>query len=214
MFETDQILLDRYRLQQKLGENPGRETWLARDLQAQQPVVVKLLLFGGPVQWQDIRLFEREVEVLEQLNYPRIPAYYHHFSLEDRMPTYLGLVQEYISGESLQQSLERGRHFQEETLRDIASRVLDILIYLHESQPPILHRDIKPSNLVRDTDGNVYLIDFGAVQTANSIPGRSFTVVGTYGYTPMEQFGGQAVPASDLYALGCTLLCLGDRQQI
>ena len=212
MFAPGQILRDRYELQRCLRENPGRETWLAQDLQAKEPVVVKLLLFGGPVQWQDIRLFEREVEVLEQLDRPRIPAYRDRFSLEDRTPTYLGLVQEYVKGESLQECLDRGRHFQEKDLQAIAKQVLDILIYLHELQPPILHRDIKPSNLMRDGEGRIYLIDFGSVQTANAVPGRSFTVAGTYGYTPMEQFGGQAVPASDLYALGCTLIHLATGQ--
>ena len=38
--------------------------------------------------------------------------------------------------------------------------------------------------------------------------GATFTVVGTYGYAPMEQFGGRSVPASDLYALGATLIHL------
>ncbi|MGF1490874.1 MAG: hypothetical protein ACFBSC_00130 [Microcoleaceae cyanobacterium] len=40
------------------------------------------------------------------------------------------------------------------------------------------------------------------------LPGATFTVVGTYGYTPIEQFGGDTVPASDLYALGTTLIHL------
>jgi serine/threonine protein kinase len=40
------------------------------------------------------------------------------------------------------------------------------------------------------------------------LEGATFTVVGTYGYVPMEQFGGRAVPASDLYALGATLIHL------
>ncbi|NES24785.1 MAG: hypothetical protein F6K41_39220, partial [Symploca sp. SIO3E6] len=36
----------------------------------------------------------------------------------------------------------------------------------------------------------------------------SFTVVGTTGYAPLEQFWGKAVPASDLYALGASLIHL------
>ena len=205
MFATNRILKDRYQLQRRLSDRPGRETWLAQDLDAKQPVVVKLLLFGGPIQWQDIRLFEREAKILEQLEHPAIPTYCCHFSLEDCRPTYLGLVQAYIAGESLQECLDGGQHFREKDLQAIAEGILAVLTYLHKHQPPILHRDIKPSNLMRDNAGHVYLVDFGSVQTANATPGRSFTVVGTYGYTPMEQFGGRAVPASDLHALGCTL---------
>jgi len=90
---------------------------------------------------------------------------------------------------------------------------LDILIYLHDRHPPLIHRDIKPSNiLLGDRSGHsigqVYLVDFGSVQTLATRAGQTMTVVGTYGYMPPEQFGGSAVPASDLYSLGCTALNL------
>ncbi|MEO1558979.1 MAG: serine/threonine protein kinase, partial [Cyanobacteria bacterium J06632_19] len=81
-------------------------------------------------------------------------------------------------------------------------------VYLHELNPPVLHRDIKPSNLICGKDGHIYLIDFGAVQYRAAVEGSTFTVVGTYGYTPIEQFGGRAVAASDIYALGTTLIHL------
>jgi hypothetical protein len=54
----------------------------------------------------------------------------------------------------------------------------------------------------------VYLVDFGAVQDRAAAEGATFTVVGTYGYAPLEQLGGRATPASDLYALGATLIHL------
>jgi serine/threonine protein kinase len=71
-----------------------------------------------------------------------------------------------------------------------------------------LHRDIKPSNLIWGEDQQVYLVDFGAVQAQAAVTGVTFTVVGTSGYAPLEQFWGRAVPASDLYALGATLIHL------
>jgi serine/threonine protein kinase len=57
--------------------------------------------------------------------------------------------------------------------------------------------------------GSVYLVDFGAVQEKirTTFLGGS-TIVGTYGYVPFEQFTGKAVPASDYYALGATVLYL------
>jgi len=75
---------------------------------------------------------------------------------------------------------------------------------LHELSPPVLHRDIKPSNLIINSENNVYLVDFGAVQSRGAVTGVTFTVVGTSGYAPLEQFWGRAVPGSDLYALGMT----------
>ncbi len=46
------------------------------------------------------------------------------------------------------------------------------------------------------------------MQTAVSKEEGTITIVGTYGYIPLEQFGGNTVPASDLYSLGMTLIYL------
>jgi serine/threonine protein kinase len=209
MLEAGQVLHDRYQLKQKLGQNAGRQTWLAEDLQAipAKLVIVKLLAFGGEVQWDDLKLFEREAQVLKQLNHSRIPKYYDYFSVDERS-LWFGLVQEFIPGASLKELLNQGKRFTEKQVRQVAINVLNILIYLHELKPQVLHRDIKPSNLILGEDKQVYLVDFGAVQDRAVKEGATFTVVGTYGYAPMEQFGGRAVPASDLYALGASLIHL------
>jgi serine/threonine protein kinase len=207
MLTVDQVLQDRYQLKQKLGHNAGRQTWLAQDLETSESVVVKLLTFGGDVQWDDLKLFEREAQVLQQLDHPRIPKYRDYFSIDDKA-LWFGLVQEYIPGKSLRELLDSGKKFTDAQVLNIAIAILEILIYLHELSPSVLHRDIKPSNLIAGADEQIYLVDFGAVQDKASAEGKTFTVVGTYGYAPMEQFGGRAVPASDLYALGATLIHL------
>ncbi|MGQ9866954.1 MAG: serine/threonine protein kinase [Pseudanabaenaceae cyanobacterium] len=205
------VLKDRYVLTEQRGRNAGRQTWLAHDSQTDTPVIVKLLTFGGDVQWDDLKLFEREAQVLQQLNHPRIPQYLDYFALDDRT-LWFGLVQVYIPGETLKQSLEREVKWLVADLVRFAKEVLDILIYLHELQPPLLHRDIKPSNLILGTDNHLYLVDFGSVQDKAAAEGKTFTVTGTYGYAPIEQFGGRAVPASDLYGLGATLIHLATGQ--
>ena len=209
MLEAGHILNNRYQLKQKIGQNAGRQTWLAEDCQTEpkEQVIVKLLAFGGDVQWDNLKLFEREAQVLKQLNHPRIPKYHDYFSIDDRT-LWFGLVQEYIPGKSLKELLSEGKKFTETEVRKIAVQVLKILVYLHQLNPPLLHRDIKPSNLVLSANEYIYLVDFGAVQDKAAAEGVTFTVVGTYGYAPMEQFGGRAVPASDLYALGGTLINL------
>lgn len=209
MLQAEQILHERYQLKQKLGQNAGRQTWLAEDIGVSptQLVVVKLLAFGGEVQWDDLKLFEREAQILKQLNHPRIPKYYDYFHIDERS-LWFGLVQEYIPGLSLREQLNQGKRFTTKQVRQIAVEVLAILEFLHQLTPCVLHRDIKPSNLIWGEDDRVYLVDFGAVQDRAAREGATFTVVGTYGYAPMEQFGGRAVPASDLYALGATLIHL------
>jgi len=210
MLQAEEILVERYQLQRVLGKSAIRQTWLARDLTNQEQVVVKLLTANDQIQWYDIQLFEREAKVLRQLNHPRIPQYYDDFVLE-RDVIYFALVQEYIAAKSIKELLASGKIFSETEVREIAIAVLKILIYLHKLNPPVLHRDIKPSNLLLDESTNknqIYLVDFGAVQDRVAAEGATFTVVGTYGYAPLEQFGGRATPASDLYALGATLINL------
>ncbi|WP_445247569.1 serine/threonine protein kinase [Microcoleus sp. OTE_8_concoct_300] len=212
MLAPEKILQERYQLQQRLGRTAaGHQTWLAVDLESQEQVTLKMLAFSPEMQWEELKLFEREAQVLQALNHPRIPCYRNYFSLEREAGAglpWFGLVQDYIPGFSLQELLEKGQPFSEKKVRKIATEVLGILIYLHELSPPVLHRDIKPSNLIWGEDEHVYLVDFGAVQAQAAMTGVTFTVVGTSGYAPLEQFWGRAVPASDLYALGATLIHL------
>lgn len=213
MLQPQQTLCDRYQLIQCLANNASRQTWLATDTisSPNQSVIVKLLAFHAEMHWDDYKLFEREGDVLKQLNHPKIPRYQDYFTLEkstENSLSWFGLVQNYIPGKTLQELLEDGQRFTEEQVKNIAIQILEILEYLHDFDPPILHRDIKPSNLILDDDEQVYLVDFGAVQNAAAIEGVTFTVVGTTGYAPLEQLWGKAVSASDLYGLGATLIHL------
>ncbi|MBE9117109.1 serine/threonine protein kinase [Lusitaniella coriacea LEGE 07157] len=207
MLASQTVIHNRYRLQEQLSDNPVRQTWLALDLEIERLVVVKFLAVGGALRWEDMKLFEREALVLEQLDHPRIPKYYDYFSL-DEQTAWFGLVQAHIPGVSLKHQLDVCKRFTPEQVYQIAEDVLEILQYLHDLNPPVFHRDIKPSNLIWGENNRVYLVDFGAVQMRPPTAGATFTVVGTYGYAPMEQYGGQVAPASDLYALGATLIHL------
>ncbi|MBD2354306.1 serine/threonine protein kinase [Tolypothrix sp. FACHB-123] len=210
---TKEILGERYEIQQQLGKKAGRRTLLAHDLLTQELVIIKLLIFGADFEWDDLKLFEREAETLKSLSHPFIPRYLDYF--EVNLPTIKGfaLVQSYIPAQTLEQYLQAGRTFSETEIKQIAKAVLEILIYLHGLHPPVIHRDIKPSNILLgersgNSVGQVYLVDFGSVQTVLATEGGTRTVVGTYGYMPPEQFGGRTVPVSDLYSLGATLIYL------
>lgn len=204
---------DRYHPLQPLGKKAGRQTWLVQDLQTQERVVLKLLTFSNDFSWDDLKLFEREAETLRTLNHPAIPRYLDHFEVNSAQHKGFALVQTYIDARSLEQQLKAGRTFTEPEVKQLAKDLLEILTYLHDRQPPVIHRDIKPSNILLSNrsgnhPGQVYLVDFGSVQTLAAREGGTVTVVGTYGYMPPEQFGGRAVPASDLYSLGATLIYL------
>jgi serine/threonine protein kinase len=207
------LLRDRYAIQHQLGKKAGRQTLLAQDLQTQASVVVKVLTFSPDFHWDDLKLFEREAETLKSLEHPAIPRYLDYFELDSASSKGFALVQSYIAAKSLEDHLKAGRSFSETEIKQLAEALLDILTYLHGRQPAVIHRDIKPSNiLLGDRSGNhvgeVYLVDFGSVQTLAATEGGTITVVGTYGYMPPEQYGGRAVPASDLYSLGATCIYL------
>jgi serine/threonine protein kinase len=205
------LLKERYQIDTLLGRQTGRRTFLAIDTQTNNSVVIKLLLFGPDFTWEDLKLFEREAEVLKSLDHLAVPQYLDFFEVELERGKGFALVQSHIAAKSLQQWIQAGRTFSENDLEAIATDILKILEYLHARQPAVIHRDIKPSNVLltdrtAHSPGQVYLIDFGSVQTA--IRGGTQTVVGTYGYMPPEQFGGRTSAATDIYALGVTLIYL------
>lgn len=208
-----EVLAERYCIQSCLGQRSGRRTLLAVDRLTQEQVVIKLLLFGAEFNWDDLKLFEREAQILQALSHPAIPRYLNAFELETEQGQGFALVQSYIAARSLEEELQSGQCFSESDVRQLAEEMLDILQFLHRHHPPIIHRDIKPSNILvtrpsPDTAPSIHLVDFGSVQTLAAHQGGTITVVGTYGYMPPEQFGGRSVPASDLYSLGATLIYL------
>lgn len=209
-WSAGQILQNRYQLQQQLGHNGDRQVWLSNDLKFHPPqsVVLKLLPFHAQMHWDEFKLFEQEIAVLKSLNHPRVPRYQDSFTIDLAASIrWFALVETFIPGQSLAQSLQQEQHLTAVQIYNIAMQVLTILIDLHEQNPPLLHRDIKPSNLILGNDRQVYLIDFGSVQD-QSVNGTTSTVVGTGGYAPPEQLFGRAVPESDLYAFGATLIHL------
>lgn len=192
-----------YRVERELGHNRagGRVTYLATHLPTQQSVVIKQFQFARTSCWSDYDAYERELQVLKELNHPSIPRYLDSFQTEDGFC----MIQEYKHAVPLSGS----RSFAPDEIRQIAIAALDVLVYLQARIPPIIHRDIKPENLLIDDAGQVYLVDFGFARVGEGEVGVSSVVKGTLGFMPPEQlFNRQLSEASDLYGLGMTLICL------
>ncbi|OUL35133.1 hypothetical protein BV372_12325 [Nostoc sp. T09] len=199
----------RYEILKILGHGGMGITYAAKDLQTNQSVALKVLSLNRIKDWKVLELFEREAKILAHLNYPGIPQYLNYFEVESDDNRAFYLVQELALGKSLFDLVSQGWLPSVEEVQTIAAQVLEILVYLQQLTPPVIHRDIKPQNLIRQDNGRIFLVDFGAVQDTynNSIAG-GITVVGTFGYMAPEQFRGQAVLSTDLYGLGTTLLFL------
>jgi eukaryotic-like serine/threonine-protein kinase len=211
--QPGQIISDRYSILHILGQGGIGITYAAEDLQTCKKVALKAIYLRRNDDIKVLELFEREARILAQLKHPAIPAYIDCFEVSKRRDRFFYLAQQLAEGRSLAQLIENGWHVPETEVRWIATQILDILVYLQQLAPPVIHRDIKPHNIIRRDDGQIFLVDFGAVQDVyhRTITGGS-TVVGTYGYMAPEQFHSKATLATDLYGLGTTLIYLLTRK--
>ena len=194
----------RYQKIRELGHNRegGRVTYLAKDNATEQPVVIKQFQFAqSGSDWAGFKAYEREIQILRSLNHPGIPRYLNSFEA----PKGFCMVQEYKEAESLAVP----RQWTPEEIKQIAISVLDILGYLQNRIPPVFHRDIKPENILMDEQMNVYLVDFGFARIGSAEGAMSSVAAGTFGFMAPEQiYNRELSNATDLYALGATLICL------
>ena len=201
--KAPELLADRFEVHRLLGKGSFGETFAARDRQGGEEVAVKVLRLDRLEDWKAFELFEREARVLARLDHPRIPDYVDYVHDESTGRAYL--VQQLAPGRSVGELLKEGRRFSQDEALQVARQVLEVLVYLSSLRPSVVHRDIKPDNLLLEKD-QIYIVDFGAVQEVARKLGHGSTVAGTFGYMAPEQLRGQASPASDIFALGMTLI--------
>ena len=148
-----------------------------------------------------IQNFEREANILATLTHPSIPSIFDYFSSDER--SYL--VLEYINGSDLESVLSNAEGFLSAAqVVGWAIELCDVISFLHTHKPdPIIFRDMKPSNIMIDSRGHIMLVDFGIAKQFQI--GEKGTMIGTEGYSPPEQYRGEATHAADIYALGATI---------
>jgi serine/threonine protein kinase len=201
------LLTNRYAIQEVIGIGGMGSVYRARDMHfpnVTKLVAVKEMINSAPdplVRETIVQNFEREANLLATLHHPSIPRIYDYFSVESR--SYL--VLEFIHGKDMEAIINEAKGFLlEEQLLNWAIELCDVLDYLHKHKPdPIIFRDMKPSNVMINNNGDVMLVDFGIAKTFQT--GIKGTMIGTEGYSPPEQYRGEASPAADIYALGATL---------
>ena len=142
----------------------------------------------------DISIFE----AIRNGHFPGVPVIKELIESGDR----LIVIEDYISGHSVEEILESRLFSANETIR-VVSAICDILDPFHSNTPQIVHRDIKASNVIIDNEGKVYLIDFDASKLVIQGRNRDTDLIGTEEYAAPEQYGfGQSDQRTDIYALG------------
>ncbi len=201
------VLVERYMIQQVIGIGGMGAVYRARDLHF--PNVMKLVAVKemintarDPLVKQTIvQNFEREAHILVALSHPCIPKIFDFFTHDNR--SYL--VLEFINGKDLEALLRETDDFiPEEQVIGWAIELCDVLTFLHSHKPePIIFRDMKPSNIMVNQDNHIVLVDFGIAKLFKE--GQKGTMIGTEGYSPPEQYRGEATQRADIYSLGATL---------
>jgi WD40 repeat protein/serine/threonine protein kinase len=195
-----------YVLIEKLARGGMGVVYKARQVKLQRPVALKMILSSRLASPDDVHRFHLEAEAAARLDHPGIVPIFevgvhagqHYFSM--------GLVE----GGSLAERLKTGP-LVPRLSASLTAQVADAVAYAHGQG--IIHRDLKPGNILLDRDGKPRITDFGL---AKNVKGDSHLtqagqVLGTPGFMPPEQAGGQTEligPSSDVYSLGATLYCL------
>jgi serine/threonine protein kinase len=149
---------------------------------------------------------------IEHAGIPKIETYVHH-NLENGTMLH-GIIMQKIEGLNLEQWIKQRDRKPIAQKRAITwlKQLVDILTVVHRNK--YFHRDIKPANIMLSPSGQLVLIDFGTAREAThtylaKIGGvQGITSISSMGYTAPEQEKGFAVPQSDFYALGCTMIHL------
>jgi streptogramin lyase/predicted Ser/Thr protein kinase len=197
-----------YRIERILGRGGMGVVYLAHQLVLDRMVALKLLAPGLAGDERFRVRFLRESRMAAALDHPSIVPVYDAGETDGR----LYIVMRYIEGTDLSRILDDEAPLSAERSLALLRPIGDALDAA--AAKGLVHRDVKPSNIVVDTAGRSYLADFGlSGQTSEHGRVEASHFAGSVHYVAPEQIAGEpAVPATDVYALGCVLFeCLTGR---
>ena len=205
-----QMVCDRYRVHEVLGEGGFAVVYRAHDLKLSGDIALKILAPEQSDEKDFLQRFQQEVKLIRQLRHHNTIKLFDAGTTEAGYPY---LAMEFFEGEALDHILATQGPMSVDRVVRIITQVLKSLSEAHSTG--IVHRDIKPGNIkIGDLDGEedyVKLLDFGTAKPLEPEMARVKTRTGmlicTPSYAAPELFRGeQAVPASDLYALGLIMV--------
>lgn len=197
-----------YVLHKQIGRGGMAEVWAARRLTASgaKACAVKRIHLTQAADAEHRDLFLKEGALAMMLRHGNLVPVFN-VGEQDGM---LYMEMELVDGVPLDRFVKHVRRRHErgpklEEMVHIVSEVLRALHYVHtftvgEVNQHIVHRDVSPQNILVTSNGEIRLTDFGV---ARMVDGRTTgRIYGKLNYMPREQFEGNPLPASDLFALG------------
>ena len=194
-----------FRIEAELGQGGFGRVYRARDVLVDRVVALKVLRSQdvGPIRSEDRRQFLREARALAAVVHPNVATLYHLHTLPDDG---LMMEMEHVDGRTVEADLEGARRLPLDEVHAIARGVVAGLRAAHRKR--LVHGDVKPANVLRTSDGEIKLVDFGLARFLGSASRRSGEVIlaGTPHYMAPEVIRGRpSEPASDVWSLGVLL---------
>jgi len=199
-----------YTIEGEVAKGGMSRIYSARRPDTRERIAIKVMVdrlsgASGPERLELEERFLLEMQVLQKLNHPRIPAV---LSAGD-VGGSLYYTMPFVEGESLRARLKRRDHISVRDALLFTRDDEDALAHVHENG--IIHRDIKPDNLMLSPTG-VWLLDFGIARAPSFNQTDMGTekpkyIMGTPEYISPERLTGRVLEdaRSDLFSLGCVL---------
>ena len=193
--------IENYKIVAVLGEGGMGIVYKAMDLKLERYVAIKILSPQAIANPQFVARFKREAKNQAKLTHPNIVPVYGF--AEDRQT--LGIVMEYVEGETLEHLIQRRGKLELIEALDILKHILAGADYAHSKG--FVHRDIKPSNIIINGEGTAKIMDFGISKSIYESKGitKTGTKIGTILYMSPEQIKAlEPTGQSDIYSIGIT----------
>lgn len=195
-------MLGPYRIISQIGQGGMATVYKAYQPSMDRHVAIKVLPSQLAESAEFIERFQREARIIAHLEHPHILPVFD-FGESDGI-TYF--VMRFLEGGTLKDRMKSAPLPWAEIDR-LFTQLADALGYAHDHG--VVHRDLKPANALIDSNGNLFLTDFGIAKLLESASPRltqTDAIMGTPAYISPEQ--AQALPVdrrSDIYSLGIIL---------
>lgn len=215
--DAQQVLrrVGRYEIIRMIGQGGMGTVYEAQQDNPRRRVALKIIR-PGLAAGQMVRRFQREADLLGQLQHPGIAQIYDAGAAEVGTEAGIGarqpyLAMELIRGRPLNQYVESANPPASARL-ELVARVCDAVQHAH--QKGVIHRDLKPGNILVDETGQPKILDFGVARMTDAdmqtvtMQTDVGQLIGTIPYMSPEQVGGdsrQLDTRSDVYSLGVIL---------
>jgi serine/threonine protein kinase len=167
-------------------------------------LVALKVLHAETLEGTDRLRFLQEIKTLREVEDRNVVDYIDNGEIHTSDRTYHYIVMELLTGRSLRQLLDDEKQIPPARAMEIGRQMARGLDALHRRG--VIHRDLKPANVLICDDGRVVIVDFGVSRFLDyTTVTRDGLFIGTLRYAAPEQLVGEAVPASDLHALGAIL---------